>query len=230
VRRCAQLVACGLLLLPLRGGAADSDIQFWPAITLNHGFTGTWGGHLQIRARFDDDVSETKDLLIRPFISWDPVHSVTLELGYDYLHSYTASSENRVWQAAGHRVKWRDFKLNNRIRLDERFVEDVPGVVVRFRYRFRASHPIAGSAFYAAISDEVFANVNDQGSGPVYGFEQNRLRFALGGSYFKRLRTEAGYEYQYSQSRSGTDRNTHIFFIEVSVDTGTGRPLDWAPQ
>ena len=228
--RCAQLIACGLLLLPLRGGAAESDIQFWPSTTLNHGFSDSWGGHLQIRARLDDDVSEIKDVLIRPFVSWDPVHSVTLELGYDYLHSFTSSTENRIWQAAGHRLTWRDFKIMNRLRLDERFVEDVSGVVVRFRYRFRASHPIAGSVFYAAISDEVLANVNDQGSGPVYGFEQNRLRFALGGSYFKRLHTELGYEYQYSQSRSGTDTNTHTFFIEVSVDTGTGRPFDWVSQ
>jgi hypothetical protein len=109
-------------------------------------------------------------------------------------------------------------------------VEDVPGVVVRFRYRFRVTHPIAGSVFYAALSDEVITNVNDQGSGPVYGFEQNRLRFALGGSYFKRLRSEVGYEYQYSQSRSGTDTNSHVSFIEVSVDTGTGRPFVWAPH
>ena len=225
----ALLFAGALLLLPGSSPAAESDIQLWPVVTFNHGLTDTWGFHLQTRVRFDDDVSEAKDVLVRPFVTWSPIDSVTLDLGYDYLHSFTSKSENRIWQAALHQVKLRDFTIKNRIRLDERFLEDVHGVVVRFRYRFRASHPIAGSAFYAVISDAVFANLNDQGSGPVYGFEQNRLRFAIGGSYFKKLRTEAGYEYQYVVSRSGTDTNTHTFFIEFSVDTGSGRLLDWSP-
>ena len=225
----ALLFAGALLLLPGSSPAAESDIQLWPVVTFNHGLTDSWGLHLQTRVRLDDDVSEAKDVLVRPFVTWSPVDSVTLDLGYDYLHSFTSSTENRIWQAVAHQVKLRDFTIKNRIRLDERFVEDVHGVVARFRYRFRASHPIAGLPFYAVISNAVFVNLNDQGSGPVYGFEQNRLRFAIGGSYFKKLRTEAGYEYQYVVSRSGSDTNTHTFFIEFSIDTGTGRLLDWGP-
>ena len=225
----ALVLASGLFLLPTAGIAAESDIQLWPVLTLNHGLGSRWGAHLQTRARFDNGVSETKDFLLRPFVSWRPLDSITLDLGYDYLHSYTSSSENRIWQAAQHHLEWRGFTLQNRIRFDQRWVEGVDGVVVRFRYRLRAMHPIGKSSWYVALSDAVFANLNDEGEGPVYGFEQNRLRFALGAQFFERLRVEGGYEYQYVTSRSG-DTNTHTFVIEVSLDTGDRPIVPWSPR
>jgi hypothetical protein len=65
-------------------------------VTLNHGLGERWGVHLQARLRFDDDVSRTKDFLIRPFVSWRPLEPLTLDLGYDHLHSYHSRSENRI--------------------------------------------------------------------------------------------------------------------------------------
>jgi len=230
VTKFLALVAGAILGLPAGALASESDIQLWPSLALNHGFGDHFGGHFIIRGRFTDDVSETKDYLLRPFVTWQPIHAVTLDLGYDYLHSFTSTSENRIWQAAQHQLEWREFNVSNRIRLDERFVEDVDGVVLRFRYRLRAIHPLWSSRFYAAISDEVFANVNDQGEGPTYGFEQNRLRFALGARFAHGLRIESGYEYQYVLSRSGTQTNTHTFLIEVSLDTGNRRLLRWDPR
>jgi hypothetical protein len=117
------------------------------------------------------------------------------------------------------------------VRLDQRFVEDVDGVVVRFRYRLRGFRPIAGSKWYGAVSDEVFANLNDQGAGPVAGFEQNRLRFAFGRAFPGRVRAESGYEWQYVEGRNGAAENRHVFFIEFSIDTGSGRPRPpWSPR
>ena len=225
-----MLLSVVLLLLPNGALASESDIQLWPSVTLNHGLGDHFGAHFMARGRFDDDVSETKDYLLRPFVSWRPLHGVTLDLGYDYLHSFTSSVEHRIWQVAQHKLQWREFVVSNRIRLDERFVEDVDGVIVRFRYRLRATHPLWSSVWYGAISDEVLANVNDRGEGPTYGFEQNRLRFALGGRFWDRLRVESGYEYQYVVSRSGPATNTHTFIIELSLDTGSGPLLPWDPR
>ena len=139
----ALLVASALLLLSL--GSADatmSDIQVWPGASVNHGLGEDFGLHLQARGRFDDDVSETKDYLIRPFFTWRATEAVTLDLGYDYLHSFTGRTENRIWQAGQYRLKWRGFTLGNRIRIDQRFLEGVNGVVARFRYRLRTTHPL----------------------------------------------------------------------------------------
>jgi hypothetical protein len=230
VTKFLALLAGAILGLPAAALASESDIQLWPSVALNHGLGDHFGAHFLARARFDDDVSETKDYLLRPFVTWRPNDAVTLDLGYDYLHSFTSSSENRVWQAAQHQFKWHEFDVSNRIRLGQRFVEGVDGVVVRLRYRLRAAHPLWSSRFYWAISNEVLANVNDRGEGPPHGFEQNRLRFALGARFSNGLRVESGYEYQYVHSRNGTNTNTHTFLIELSLDTGS-RPLrPWHPH
>ena len=224
----AMLVS--LIGCPSGARAADNDIQLWPSATISHGFGENFGAHFMARGRFDDDVSETKDYLLRPFVSWLPTKSVTLDLGYDYLHSFTSASENRIWQAGQHSITWHDLIASNRIRLDQRFIENVDGVVVRFRYRFRATHPLWSSWLYGVISDEVFTNVNDQGAGPIAGFEQNRLRFALDVRFKKRLRVESGYEYQYVKSRDGAETNTHTFIIEFSLSTNSEPLFHWDPR
>jgi hypothetical protein len=220
-RPIVPLLASALLLLHPSARAADDDVQIWPVVTLHHGLGDRWGAHLQTRLRFDEDVSRTKDLLVRAFGSWKALDCLTLDLGYDYIHSFHGAGEHRPWQAAEHRMPWHDLTLQNRIRLDERFVDDVDGVVVRFRYRLRGTHPIAGSDWYGVVSDEVFTNLNDQGAGPVSGFEQNRLRVATGVRYLGRLRAESGYEWQHAERRSGPAVNRHVFIIELSIDSGT---------
>jgi hypothetical protein len=226
----AGLLASGLLVFPTSTVAAENDVQLWPVVSLNHALGERWGAHLQTRVRLNDNVSEAKDFLVRPFITWTPIESLTLDLGYDYLHSFQSSSEHRVWQAAEHHFRWRDLTLKNRVRLDERIVEDISGAVVRFRYRLRGTHPIAGSRWYGAISDEVMANLNDQGSGPVSGFEQNRLRFAVGLRFLDRLQVESGYEWQYAESRSRPASHFHVFFVEFTIDTGGRRLIRFSPR
>jgi hypothetical protein len=228
-RGAAGLLACAFLAFPTGALAVETDVQLWPSVTLNHALTERWALHFQTRVRVDDDVSQAKDVLLRPFVSWSPLESLTLDLGYDYLHSFESSSENRIWQAAEYRLGWRDFTVENRLRLDERFVEGVSGVVVRLRYRLRGTHPIAGS-WYAALSDEVLANLNGRGAGPVYGFEQNRLRFAVGARFFERLRVESGYEFQIVESRSSGTSIDNVFLVEFSIDTGKGLPRPFSPR
>ena len=83
--------------------------------------------------------------------------------------------------------------------------------------------------FFAAQDDEgngpgaLFTNLNDRGEGPVDGFEQNRLRAAIGSRLFGRIRAETGYEWQYADRRSGGFVNRHVFLIELAIDTGTIR-------
>ena len=61
----AGLLAAGLALAPALH-AAENDVQLWPVVTINHGLGEHWGAHLQTRVRFDDDVSQVKDVLVRP--------------------------------------------------------------------------------------------------------------------------------------------------------------------
>lgn len=102
--------------------------------------------------------------------------------------------------------------------MDQRFVEGVGGVVLRGRYRLRATHPVGSARWYLAGSDEAFVNLNDRGEGPIDGFEQNRLRGAFGWRG-KRWRIEAGYEWQYARRRERSGEHRHVTFVELSFQT-----------
>ena len=69
------------------------------------------------------------------------------------------------------------------------------------------------------VSNEVFFNLNDQGFGPIGGFEQNRIRAAAGVRCPARLRVEAGYELHAADRREELSIGRHIFFVEFYVDT-----------
>ena len=146
------------------------------------------------------------------------------------LPSFEDGREHRPWQAAEHRIAWRELDLRNRVRLDQRFFDDDGGAVLRFRQRLRGRHFIAGSQWYGGVSNEVFVNLDDRGEGPVSGFEQNRLRFAVGGPLHRRLRVESGYEWQYVERRSNEPQHRHVFFVEFSIDTGGLPVFPWSPR
>ena len=107
-----------------------------------------------------------------------------------------------------------DLVIKNRVRLDERFRSDAEGVIARLRYRLRTTRKIA-SGWYLTVSNEVFVNLNDQGSGPPQGFEQNRLRLAPGYVIVPGLRAEFGYEWHAVASRGRPDEYRHLFFINL---------------
>jgi len=127
--------------------------------------------------------------------------------------------EHRPFQLAEHR--WEpegplpgDLVIKNRIRLDERFRSDADGVIARLRYRLRTTRRIA-SGLYLTVSNEIFANLNDRGSGPPQGFEQNRLRVAPGYAIMPGLRVEFGYEWHLVARRGQATDTRHVLFINL---------------
>ena len=112
-----------------------------------------------------------------------------------------------------------DLTLGHRLRIEERFIEDVSGVVVRMRYRLRTAYPETDSRWYLVISDEVFANLNERGAGPAGGFEQNRLFGGVGFHPTARLRVEAGYQWRHLERRELPSRTDHVIAIALFYDT-----------
>jgi hypothetical protein len=215
-----------LLFVATASHATDNDFQLWPVGRIYHAINKDWSVSFMARGRFDENASHTKDYLLRPYLSWTIVDdvpfidSLTVMAGYDYLHSFDGRDEHRAWQSAHHAVEHERLRLVHRVRLDERFVEDVDPIILRFRYRISTSHPLGDSAWYGIASDEVFANLNDDDEGPLSGFEQNRLRLGAGRYIFGRLRVEGGYEFQYARRRSKADEFRHVVFLEFSLSSG----------
>ena len=220
------LFACVPLLAPTASLATENDFQLWPVGKINHAINEYWSLSFTARGRFDEDASHSKDYLLRPYLSWTIVDdvpfvdSLTVMAGYDYLHSFDGRDEHRAWQSAHHAVEHKRFRAVHRVRLDERFIEDIGPTIFRFRYRISTSYPFGDSEWYGLASDQIFVNINDDDEGPVKGFEQNRFRLGVGRHVFGRLRVEGGYEFQYARRRTNPNEFRHVAFLEFSLSTG----------
>lgn len=200
--------------------ATEEDTQQWTTLTVERRVDDRFTVSLASRVRFDDDISRAKDLLFRPAVEVEILPPVSLGLGYDYIYSYgsNSSTEHRIWEQASVELDPGHLSISNRLRFEQRFIENVDGVVVRARYRLRLEHPLSDPAWKVIASDEVFANLNNQGAGPVSGFEQNRLFGGVGRTFWDRMWIEAGYQLGYSEERSQQDQITHSLLVNVTYD------------
>lgn len=200
--------------------AADDDTQQWTEAKIRYAVDHQISLSLASRVRFDEGISRAKDLLIRPSVELALIPPFSFGLGYDHIHPFPSgsSSENRVWQQAGFKFKLGDLSVGNWVRVEERFIEDIDGAIVRARYRLHLTHPIGVSSWTLIGSEEVFVNLNSKGTGPVCGFEQNRLFGGLGRKVGEHLWVEAGYQWGFEEERDAPNQNIHAILVNFSYD------------
>ena len=219
------LLVAALSAFAPRAARAD-ETQLWTVVRADGPLTKRMAGQLLARFRFDDDVSRAEDFMLRGLSHWE-LGPFDAGVGYDYIYSFVDSEtrEHRPFQIAEHRVHvpiLGGFSIKNRLRFDQRFRSDVDGVIFRLRYRLRLERRL-GAGWYAAVSDEIFGNLNDRGAGPPSGFEQNRLRFGLGRTLVPGIRLEANYEWQLSAGRSRPNENRHVLLLQLFAAPRTFR-------
>ncbi len=212
-------------MLAPNASASDNDLQQWTSLRLEHEFFDGVTAGVRARARFDDDIGSERDVTVGPSLRLEVFDRFAFSFGYDYLYDLHdhSTAEHRAWQAVGFAFPIRGFRIGNRIRFDERLIDNVSGAVVRLRYRLRTTYDIGGSrleGFHLSASGEVFVNLNDKGEGPVDGFEQNRVRAGVGWQLGK-ARVEAGYEWQYGRRRSAPWLHRHVLFVEFTYSPDT---------
>lgn len=200
--------------------ATEDDTQQWTTIKVQHKLDDRLTLSLASRLRLDDDVSRAKDLYFRPAVEVEVLPPFSLGLGYDYIYSFASNSstEQRIWEQASLKLDMGDLSFGNRLRIEQRFLDDADGVVVRARYRLRLEHPLGASAWKVIGSDEVFANLNSQGAGVVSGFEQNRLFGGVGRTFWDRLWIEVGYQWGYQEERDKQDQVTHSLLVNFTYN------------
>ena len=220
LRRIA-LVGIGVAAALTAPAAADteSDTQQWTSIRINHPIGEGWAVSLKSQVRFDDDVSEYKSVYLKPAVHVSFASHWHLGLGYKFEDKHGGSDEHAAWQEAAFTHSLGKLTLGHRLRLEERFLEGIGGVIARSRFRLKAAHPLWSSPWYLVGSEEVFVNLNSQGEGPVSGFEQNRLFAGLGVHLGRHLRAELGYLWRFERERSGLDRSDHVISLNLFFRT-----------
>jgi hypothetical protein len=146
--------------------------------------------HTEIQFRNFSVQPNTEQLLIRLGINYHLGPSKIVTAGYGRITNYFDdgevfknyySRENRAWQQFILRKNAGKLVLENRFRLEQRWISEKSNLNYknRFRYLFRASFPINRKSIekgclFASAYDELFLNFHKN------YFDRNRFYFALG--------------------------------------------------
>lgn len=221
----ALLAAC--LLLPVQVHADTVEQQSgWAGWFNTVRLDPHWGLATDIQVRSGDHWAELQNLLLRPGLTYFADANNQFTVGYAWTGTFNRptgdTDEHRIWQQYVHTQALGSAALTHRFRLEQRFVEPLPGADRRFsqrlRYFLRAVIPLAEQAgafergLFAALQNEVFLNVQHRDAVNDSLFDQNRAYVAAGYRYSRRLDFELGYLNQAIRGRADDTRNHVIQF------------------
>lgn len=224
------LLACLILLLWAGRACAESvdDVGLWNVLMAQGDFDalGCESGRLKWwfdgQLRLLEDTDGYNQALIRPGVGWTLNEHSTIWAGYAWINTQPVSGsdfdENRIWQQWTWSTELGAWKLGQRARFEQRFVETGDDLGLRYRQQFRAQRSLASWAGTSLVFwDEVFYNLNDTDWGAQSGFDQNR---AFAGIGFKPQQSdhwsvEIGYLNQVIEVATGNDRSHHILSLNL---------------
>jgi hypothetical protein len=178
LKQCLLVIVITCALSITASGQTIHENTGWFAWFNSYRFSQRWGLHFDGQVRSAVDWDYVRTLLLRPGITYffDAKNSVTL--GYAYIVSYNrlpepsknTLTENRIWEQYIYAVKLGQVSLQNRFRLEQRFIERQTDNVFsqRLRYFVRAIIPLSkqkssfNTGFYAAVQNEIFLNIQNK--------------------------------------------------------------------
>jgi hypothetical protein len=216
---CLFAIALALLTCVSRAKAAGDDFQMWVPVQIVHPFGEEWVASMQTEVRLKDDISEFGELVLKPALHYHLDESWVFSAGYKFIDKYQDSNEHDPWQEIGFSESFDDLVAGCQVRLEERLIEGIDGIIPRLRLLTHFSHPIGDSPHYVTGFGAVRFNLDDKGEGPVSGFEQSRISVALGHHFGDRVQFEVGYLWRYEEERTGEDQSDHDIHLQLILNT-----------
>jgi len=214
-----SVVCLAALLLPVR--AAADDVQFWPTVTVYTPTTADgWRASAELQSRWSDDVSTYDRTVYR--VNGGRLFANGLEVFAGYENTQPASrvarGEQRLWEQVEHTLHRGRWSVANRVRLEERFIEDAAGAAMRLRYRFKVQHALGQTRWIASAGEEFWMRLNTVGSGGPRGVDQNRITLTAARALSAHLSVEPGYLYIYANLPPPV-RNLRVHVLTMQVTT-----------
>jgi hypothetical protein len=207
---------------------AEQDLQNWSLVNFHHHFDERWAAAFQVENRVADNITQFDELILKPGGYYRFSKLLKFGLGYKYQKKHEKSNEQDIWQELYFTPSGLKWSWTHQVRLEERFIDDLNGVIPRLRYLVHIKHPLGTTGNrYFAFSEAVRFNLTDKGAGPVAGFEQNRIYFGVGFKTTRRLNIELGYLWRYERKREGPDASDHVIRLQFLFDT-KGRHASYA--
>jgi hypothetical protein len=208
-----------LLVVTRDARSSDADLQLWFPVQVIHPVGDQWSLSVQAEPRFDDNISRVSQVVYKPAINFHFNSTWAFSAGYKYIDKYQEADERDIWQELHLNRKLDDLVTGFQLRLEERFIGGIDGVLPRLRLLEHISHPIGDSQSYLTGFGAIRLNLGDLDEGPVSGFEQSRIYAALGRHIGDRIQFEAGYLWRYERERTGDDKSDHAIHFQLLYNT-----------
>ena len=195
----------------------DTDLRMWMPVQIVHSNGEKWTFSFQTETRLKERISEFEKQVYKPAINIHFNETWWLSLGHKWIdrNSQILGDEHEPWQELHYNKTIDDLSSGFQLRLEERFIQNIDGVLPRLRLLQHLSHPIGESPNYVTGFGAIRFNLDEKGEGPVSGFEQSRIFVGLGRHIGERVQLEGGYLWQYERERTVENRSNHVirFFL-----------------
>lgn len=218
------LICAGLFSAPVL--AAKQDGGQWTVFFVNHQFNSPWAASFQAENRLADNMSSFDELILKPAGYYRLNQVWNLGAGFKYQKKDNRANERDIWQEVFITPESNSqFDWMHQVRLEQRFVGGVDGVIPRLRYLLHVAHPLGTSGKrYLVAQNATRFNLASNDTGPPDGFEQNRLYFGLGFHALPTMRFEIGYLWRFQRQRNASDTNDHVLRLQFLFDTKSRPP------
>ena len=192
----------------------DHDAGFWILGNFQGEITDQWSLNFETDVRILDRFRLTRELILQPAVFFNINEHWTTTLQYAYVAKPLGTDEHRVIADGTYHTDIKNFVLGTRLRIAARFIRNV-GPIARLRHRIHMLWSIMQTPAYLTVSNELFFNLNDQGAGPVLGFEEDRLFGGVGYHFGDHLRGELGYMWRPQRFRTLPTASDHIITVNL---------------
>lgn len=214
--------ACALLAAaPAPAAADDVDLQLWlqAVATLN---LGEWRVHLEEQPRWNDDISQSFQVITRVAGGRRINGALTVWAGHAWIAKPPGpgvAHEQRAWEQASITLPAaRGWAPAIRIRQEQRWQQGWADGSHRLRAMARVVKPVtADNRWSFAGWDEAMITFDETAGGPIRGFDQNRV---FGGLLYRLTRRETlefGYMWVATRNAAGPVSHAFVPFVWLNM-------------
>lgn len=206
---------------------------YWATFLFNKRLSPHYGFSFDAQMRSADDLQYLKSSLIRPGITYYFSDSKSATLGYANILTFPKSDnlagkiskENDIWEQYSLNLKVRKISLSNRLRIEQRFVQQNTEQIFAQRLRFlvraliplqKLNHTKFTKGWYNAIQNEILLNVQNKQKLNNHFFDQNRTAVSLGYRFNPELDLELGFADNFIQNKINYTTN---YVCQLAIST-----------
>lgn len=206
-----MFIAVLITVLSIHQLTAQTNPSGWFFLSHAQKITGKWSYMTDVQLRSSSSFKYLQNVLIRPGLLYQLTEQQSIGMGYTYFAAwdqsevpYTFEPENRIFEQYAHKFDSKRFKLNNRFRLEQRFIQTTNGNIFaqRFRHQLQARFFITADenfkkGLYINLQNEIFLNVQHKDKINKNVLDQNRPYAGIGYALNDKIEMEAGFYYRF---------------------------------